>query len=173
MAHNCKENTSSIWKLIVFHQSCGKSIQNITKLVNLSHFIVQHMIKHFKEENRIENKVRKGRPRMLTKRHERFIIRKFVKNPRLSAAKASADFNEKFPTSISLETVRRFLREDGLHGRSVNKKIFVSAKNRKLRVSFAKSMINKPKTYWNNFLFSDKCKFNIFYSDGRITVWRR
>ena len=53
---------------------------------------------------------------------------------------------------------------------SARKKIFVSAKNRKLRLSFAKSMINKPETYWNNVPFVDGSKFNISGSDDRITV---
>ena len=95
---------------------------------------MQYMIKCLKKKW-IENKVRKGRPIKLTKRYERFIIRKIVKNPHLSAVKVSAKFNEKFSTSIS--------------------------------------MINKPETYWNNGLFADESKFNIFGSDGRITLWRR
>ncbi|GBM82420.1 hypothetical protein AVEN_125856-1 [Araneus ventricosus] len=36
-----------------------------------------------------------------------------------------------------------------------------------------KSMLNKPETYWNNVLFADESKFNIFGSDRRIMVWRR
>ncbi|GBM94156.1 Transposable element Tc1 transposase [Araneus ventricosus] len=34
-------------------------------------------------------------------------------------------------------------------------------------------MLNKPETYWNNVLFADESKLNIFGSDGRILVWRR
>ncbi|GBM71043.1 Transposable element Tc1 transposase [Araneus ventricosus] len=34
-------------------------------------------------------------------------------------------------------------------------------------------MLNKPETYWNNFLFADESKFNIFGSDERTMVWRR
>ncbi|GBO11977.1 hypothetical protein AVEN_225460-1 [Araneus ventricosus] len=34
-------------------------------------------------------------------------------------------------------------------------------------------MLNKPETYWNNVLFADESKFNIFGSDRRIMVWRR
>ena len=52
------------------------------------------------------------------------------------------------------------------------KKNFVSAKNRKLRLSFTKLMINKPKKYWNNVLFADENQFKIFGFDGRITVWK-
>ena len=93
-----------------------------------------------------------------------------MKNPRLSAVNVSAELNEKFSTLISPETV---VREAGLHGCSAHKIYFISAKNRKLRFSFAKSMISKPETYWNNLLFADKSKFNILGSDGRITLWRR
>ncbi|GBM62360.1 Transposable element Tcb1 transposase [Araneus ventricosus] len=34
-------------------------------------------------------------------------------------------------------------------------------------------MLNKPETYWNNILFANESKYNIFGSDGRIMVWRR
>ncbi|GBN38876.1 hypothetical protein AVEN_167691-1 [Araneus ventricosus] len=34
-------------------------------------------------------------------------------------------------------------------------------------------MLNKPETYWNNVLFADESKFNIFGSNGHIMVWRR
>ncbi|GBO16793.1 Transposable element Tc1 transposase [Araneus ventricosus] len=173
MARGRKETTISIRKLIIFHQSSGKSVRNIAKLVNLPHSTVQYVIKRFKEENWIENKVRKGRPAKLTKRDQRFIIRKLVKNPRLIALKVFAEFSEKFSTSISSETVRLVLRAAGLNGRSASRKCFVSARNRKLRLSYAKSMLNKPETYWNNVLFADEIKFNIFGSVGRIMVWRR
>ncbi|GBN77729.1 Transposable element Tc1 transposase [Araneus ventricosus] len=113
------------------------------------------------------------RPAKLTKRDQKFIIRKFVKNPPLSALTVYGEFNEKFSTSISPETVQRVLRAVGLNGRSARGKFFVSAKNRMLRLSFAKSMLNKLETYWNNVLFADESKFNIFGSDGRIMVWRR
>ncbi|GBO28128.1 hypothetical protein AVEN_18900-1 [Araneus ventricosus] len=119
MAHSHKETTISIRKLIIFHHSRGKSVRNIAELVNLSHSTVQYMIKRFKEENRIENKARKGLPAKLPKREKRFIIRKFVKKPHLSALKVSAEFNEKFSTSISPGTVRRVLRVTGLNRRSV------------------------------------------------------
>ncbi|KFM57645.1 Mariner Mos1 transposase, partial [Stegodyphus mimosarum] len=54
----------------------------------------------------------------------------------------------------------------------VNRKI-ACHKNRKLRLSFEKSMINTPEKHRNNVLFADESKFNIFGSDGRITVRRR
>ncbi|GBM45308.1 hypothetical protein AVEN_54376-1 [Araneus ventricosus] len=133
MARSRKEATISIRKLIIFHHISGKSVRNVAKLVNLSHSTGQYVIKHFREENRIENKVRKGRAAKLTERDQGFIIRKFVKNPHLSALKVSAEFNEKFSTPISPETVL-VLRAAGLNGRSARRKFLVSC----LMLSFAK-----------------------------------
>ncbi|GBM84042.1 hypothetical protein AVEN_22027-1 [Araneus ventricosus] len=128
MVRSRKETTISIRKLIIFLHSSGKSVRNVAKLVNLSHSTGQYVIKRFKEENRIENKVRKGRPAMLTQRDKRFIIRKFVKNPSLSALKVSAVFNDKFSTTISPETVRRVLRAAGVNGRSTRRKFLLVRK---------------------------------------------
>ena len=105
MARSCKETTNRIYKLIIFQHNC-KAIQNMAKLVNLSHSIVHYVIKHFKEENGIENKVSKSQLSKLTKCNKKFIIRKFVKNPHLTAVKVIAEFNEKFSTLFSPETVR-------------------------------------------------------------------
>ena len=62
----------------------------------------------------------------------------------MSAVKVSAKFNEKFFTSISPETVQRVIRESELHERSARKK-FLLVRKTKLRLSFANSMVNKPK----------------------------
>jgi hypothetical protein len=40
---------------------------------------------------------------------------------------------------------------------------FVSEKNIKLSLSFALSIINMPQSYWDNVLFADGSKFNIFW----------
>ena len=81
-------------------------MQNITKLINLSHSAVQYLIKYFKEENYFK-KIYKKRSRLskLTERYSRYIIRNFFKYPCLSAVKVIAEFNEKLSTSISPETV--------------------------------------------------------------------
>ena len=115
MGFSRNQITNTIRKLIIFQHSSGKSIQNIAKLINLTYSRMQYVIKRFKEENRIKNKVRKGRLRKLTKRGERFIVRKFVKSPRLNAVKVSVEFNEMFSSSISPETVGRIHRESALH----------------------------------------------------------
>ncbi|GFV47671.1 transposable element Tc1 transposase [Trichonephila clavipes] len=71
------------------------------------------------------------------------------------------------------EAVRRVLRKAGYNGRVARKKPFIGMRNRVKRLKFAKEHILKPQQFWNEVIFSDESKFNIFGSDGRRMVWRK
>ncbi|GFX52283.1 transposable element Tc1 transposase [Trichonephila clavipes] len=73
--------------------------------------------------------------------------------------------------SVSAETVRRVLRKAGYNGRVARK--LIGKRNRVKRLKFAKEHILKPQQFWNEVIFSDESKFNIFGSDGRHMVWRK
>ncbi|GFT31389.1 transposable element Tc1 transposase [Trichonephila clavipes] len=75
--------------------------------------------------------------------------------------------------SVSAETVRRVLRKAGYNGRVARKKPLIGKRNRVKRLKFAKEHILKPQQFWNEVIFSDESKFNIFGSDGRRMVWRK
>ncbi len=49
----------------------------------------------------------------------------------------------------------------------------VSLKNRKARLEFAKRHLKKPSQFWNNILWTDETKINLYQSDGKRRVWRR
>lgn len=40
-------------------------------------------------------------------------------------------------------------------------------------LEFAKTNLDKPQTYWNSVIFSDKSKFNVFSLDSRMYVRRK
>ena len=64
---------------------------------------------------------------------------------------------------ISEETVRRRLHEIGLKGRVTRKKPYVNKVNRGKRLEYAKTYREKPLGYWNNALWTDESKFNLFW----------
>ncbi len=45
--------------------------------------------------------------------------------------------------------------------------------NRKARLEFAKRHLKKPSQFWNNILWTDETKINLYQSDGKRRVWRR
>ena len=74
---------------------------------------------------------------------------------------------------VGVRTVRRRLHEFGLFGRAARKKPFISPRNRKRRVEFAKRYLHWTVSDWAKILFSDETKVSRFGSDGRQYVRRR
>ncbi|GFS91726.1 hypothetical protein TNCV_1492861 [Trichonephila clavipes] len=72
----------------------------------------------------------------------------------------------------SAETVQRVLRKAGYNGRVARKKPLIGKRNRVKRLKFAKEHILKPQQFWNEVIFSDESKFNIF-SAVTVVVWCR
>lgn len=68
--------------------------------------------------------------------------------------------------NISVHTARRRLRAAELYARRPAKKPFISEKNRKARLAFARRYQHWTKDDWSKVLWSDESKFNLFNSDG-------
>ena len=62
--------------------------------------------------------------------------------------------------------------EVGLFGRVARKKPYVNKINRGKRFRFAREILAKPLRYWENVVWTDESKFNLFGSDGKLMLWR-
>ncbi len=65
------------------------------------------------------------------------------------------------------------LHQSEYRGFTTRCKPLVSLKNRKARLEFAKRHLKKPSQFWNNILWTDETKINLYQSDGKRRVWRR
>lgn len=74
---------------------------------------------------------------------------------------------------VHTTTVRRTLNNHKYNGRIARKKPYINEGNRKKRLIFAKEYILKDSEWWNEVIFADEGKFNVFGSDGRKMVWRK
>ena len=117
-------------------------------------------------------KKRSGRPKKLSKREERFILRKVRKNPFMSCKQLMCEYNSFSPqSSVSEITIRRLLTRNNLHGRAAAKKILLRQKSRMDRRSWCASKTALSVDDWKKYCFSDECRFKL-RSDGRVWVWR-
>ncbi|GFW11981.1 HTH_Tnp_Tc3_2 domain-containing protein [Trichonephila clavipes] len=78
-----------------------------------------------------------------------------------------------FGKSVKAETVRYVLRKRKYHGRVPQRKPYISKANRQARLAFAKMYVRQPTEYWENVLFLDESKYNIFGLYGKQKVWRK
>ncbi len=74
---------------------------------------------------------------------------------------------------VSKSTIKRRLHQSEYRGFTTRCKPLVSIKNRKARLEFAKRHLKKPSQFWNNILWTDETKINLYQSDGKRRVWRR
>lgn len=160
-------------QLVIFHFAKGKTNREISELLNIPKSTVGDIIRRYKNEDRIDSVPQNGRPKILSQNDERYIMKKVKIDPRISAPKLKTDLESNLGICVSSETVRRVIRKNGLNGRIARKKPFISEVNKKKRIEFAKKYKKEDQTFWNNVLFTDESKFNLFGSDGRVNVWRR
>ena len=82
---------------------------------------------------------------------------------------------ENFTTSTSIEaspiTIKQYLHKNNIYGRVGAKKPFVNAANKMKRLKWAKQKV-KWINEWENIIWSDESKFEVFGGDGKRYVWR-
>lgn len=91
----------------------------------------------------------------------------------MSAPKIAQEVAVECKKQVHPSTIRRILRREGLHGRIARKKPFINDRNRKRRLQFAREYVLKEDMWWEDCLFSDESKFNVFGADGAVRVWRK
>ena len=168
-----KEIPLAMRRLIIKLRDEGKSLRQIGKIVDKPHSSVQRVIENFLNTGNLSVRPRCGRPKKLSIREERNIIRKIKINPKLSASNIATELNATSAKRICPETVRNVLRNAGYHGRIARSKPYISKLNRKKRIEFAKIYLNKSPEFWNKVIWSDESKFTIFKLNGRFVVWRK
>ncbi|GFT57113.1 transposable element Tc1 transposase [Trichonephila clavipes] len=170
---NRKETTIEERKLVIKLSNEGKSQLNIAKVVGRSVNCIQKILQKFKKTGMLANNEGRGRKKIMNSITERRVIHQVKIDPKISAPKIAASTSNALGRSVSAETVRRVLRKAGYNGRLARKKPLIGKRNRVKRLKFAKEHILKPQQFWNEVIFSDESKFNIFGSDGRRMVSRK
>ena len=92
--------------------------------------------------------------------------------PPLTGQKVAYYVKEMFDKKISGRIIQRTLNRVKLKSCSVVCKPLISKKNLTQRMKFARYHINKDQKFWDNILWSDESKFNVFQADGRKRVCR-
>ena len=73
---------------------------------------------------------------------------------------------------ISLLTIRRILKSEGLNGRIRVKKPLLTKRHKKLRLKFAKKYRHWTSSDWRKVIFSDETQIRRIGSSGKLYCWR-
>lgn len=150
----------------------GKTCRKIASLMNVAKSTVNDLQRKVRSGHAIQDLPRSGRPRKTTERVDRVIRKKSTQDAWLTANRIAGELRDEGLANVSRMTVSRRLHDVGLFGRIGAKKPFISEKNRKARLEFAKAYGDWTFEDWQKVAFSDESKFNLFGNDGKNYVRR-
>jgi transposase len=105
--------------------------RKIAEILNHPKSTVGDVIKKYNEQGLTSTIPRSGRPKILTDRDKRQLVKIIKANRNLTLVEITEKFNETLNFSISSRTVQRVLHEEGYSGHAAKKKPFISEQNRK------------------------------------------
>ena len=133
---------------------------------------VWYVLKKKERTGELSYTKRPGRPRKTSLVDDRRILSLIKKNPFTTVGQIKKTLQEE-GVSVSKSTIKRRLHQRKYRGFTTRCKPLVSLKNRKARLEFAKKHLKEPVQFWNNILWTDETKINLYQNDGKRRVWRR
>jgi len=170
VAMSRKKLTPSQREAIVRGLRQGIKSKEIEKMFNVKRTTIAMCMKIYGNRTTFTDSPRSGRPRSTTRREDRAIKLASIRESKKTAVEIKTEMEE-FGVTVCTTTVRSRLRGFGLFGRKPAKKPFVSYKNRKDRIKFAKDHLCWSVEDWGKVLFSDESKFLMM--DNKVQYFRR
>ena len=146
-----------------------KSQREIAQILHISRRSVQYILKKFRDHRSVVDRPRCGRPRFLGKHMERRVVRISKGTPTLTARQVRQESS--LTNIVSLGTMRRTLRRNGLFGRIAARKPGLNSRHRNNRLPWCREKLSWSVSKWENVIFSDECKIEL-NSNRRIFVRR-
>lgn len=151
----------------------GNSIRKIAKILNIPKTTIWQVINKQNTTGTTARSGISGRRKKLNAENLAYIEKIVRENPKKSAPKISAEIKRTFGIKITGRTIRNNLRDMGYKARVACKKPLLREQNKIARLSICKEWLFKPESFWDDVIWSDECKFNLFQSDGRCFVYRK
>ena len=156
MAPKKKKHKNDLQNLVIHHYQNGNSQQEIAAKTLLPRTTVQYMIEKQKSTKCIGNLFGRARRRKTTATTDRLIQRKVKLDRRKSASVATVEIENELGISLHVDTIRNRAHEARLFGRVARQKPYVNKINQGKRLKFAKKMLEKLSSFWENVIWSDE-----------------
>ncbi len=170
MAPHGREMPQDLRKKIIYLHKKGEGYKKISKALLISQNTVAKVVQTFKKDGTATiSQRRPGRPRKLTPRQERLLMRRVEENRHASSLQLSKEVESQTGVIISRDTIRRTLQRNGMHGSTKEASPKAQAQKSPPRICQGPC--------WQRWrllgLYTLEIKINVFGTDGFKAVWRR
>ena len=157
----------------VGHLQAGESRTDVALAFGVSLSTICRLWTRFQTNGTTDDNPRSGRPRVTTARQDRLIVHNHRRNSFIPATETARQTVGMHGRLISNRTVRRRLRNGGLHCRRPVVRPILTPRHRQQRLQWTQNRQHWTWRQWRTVLFSDESRFCISNGDGRIRIWRR
>ncbi|KAK3540816.1 hypothetical protein QTP86_001959 [Hemibagrus guttatus] len=158
-------------KIVDLHQA-GKTESAIGKQLGVKKSTVGAIIRKWKTYKTTDNLPRSGAPRKISPRGVKMITRTLSKNPRTTRGDLVNDL-QRAGTKVTKATISNTLRRQGLKSCSARRVPLLKSVHVRARLKFAREHLDDPEEDWENVIWSDETKIELFGKNSTCRVWRR
>ncbi len=158
-------------KIVDLHQA-GKTESAIGKQLGVKKSTVGAIIRKWKTYKTTDNLPRSGAPRKISPRGVKMITRTVSKNPRTTRGDLVNDL-QRAGTKVTKATISNTLRRQGLKSCSARRVPLLKPIHVQARLKFAREHLDDPEEDWENVIWSDETKIELFGKNSTCRVWRR
>ncbi|KAK3545989.1 hypothetical protein QTP70_019305, partial [Hemibagrus guttatus] len=161
-------------KIVDLHQA-GKTESAIGKQLGVKKSTVGAIIRKWKTYKTTDNLPRSGAPRKISPRDHfgvKMITRTVSKNPRTTRGDLVNDL-QRAGTKLTKATISNTLRCQGLKSCSARRVPLLKPVHVRARLKFAREHLDDPEEDWENVIWSDETKIELFGKNSTCHVWRR
>ncbi|KAK3569771.1 hypothetical protein QTP86_004190 [Hemibagrus guttatus] len=158
-------------KIVDLHQA-GKTESAIGKQLGVKKSTVGAIIRKWKTYKTTDNLPRSGAPRKISPRGVKMITRMVSKNPRTTRGDLVNDL-QKAGTKVTKATISNTLCRQGLKSCSARRVPLLKPVHVRARLKFAREHLDDPEEDWENVIWSDETKIELFGKNSTCRVWRR
>ncbi|KAK3556024.1 hypothetical protein QTP70_000730 [Hemibagrus guttatus] len=158
-------------KIVDLHEF-GKTESAIGKQLGVKKSTVVAIIRKWKTYKTTDNLPRSGAPRKISPCGVKMITRTVSKNPRTTRGDLVNDL-QRAGTRITKATISNTLRRQGLKSCSARHVPLLKPVHVRAHLKCAREHLDDPEEDWENVIWSDETKIELFGKNSTCRVWRR
>ena len=143
------------------HQQ-SQGYKSISRDLNVPVSTVHNTIKRFTAHSTVANLPGCGQKSKITEKLQRRVVRMVDTEPRLTSQQIQAHLQTQ-GTTVSALTICHHLNEKGRYGRRSRRTPLPTQRHKKARLEYAKTYVTKPQSFWENVLWTDATKVELFW----------
>lgn len=159
------------YKIIVLDEE-GHTQSEIARKTGVNQSIVSRTLKKYKNFDSVIHMGGNGRNTVMTADVVKVIMHEKKKKPSTSLRKLSATVYDKLGKQINHNSIKNWFNKHNIFAFNPISKPLLNKRQITCRFNIAKKCLFMPENEIKSIIFSDESKFNLFYSDGKVSVWR-